>query len=328
MNNLILSIAIVVYNTEKYLNECVMSCVNQNASNELYEIVLIDDGSTDGSSEIMDSFASEYDNVSVIHQNNFGVSAARNKAIECCRGDYIWFVDSDDFIQTDIIGDIIACLNKYRPDRFGVDLYWFNNELTDKELELKSKNLIVSNGPRYLCGNIYRKSIIKDNSISFDSEINVEEDMLFNYDYAIYEKTFKELNKVAYFYRGREGSLTHSSKESLLDPTLKIALKMKSFMYTGYGDTVYASFKMIKCIYDYLTVIVSLPYKKYRYYFLNLKNAGLFPMNVPQSAKEKARMKNINVDLKIFDVCSTYRGLFCLWKKQIKKKINKLIDRV
>ena len=91
MKNCYLSIIIPVYNVEKYLGECLNSLLSQNIDKSLYEIICINDGSTDGSPYILDKFKQKYPNIIVVHQNNMGVSAARNTGIELANGNYFWF---------------------------------------------------------------------------------------------------------------------------------------------------------------------------------------------------------------------------------------------
>jgi len=93
------SIIIPVYQVEKYLEQCLESVLNQNFND--YEVILIDDGSTDNSGKICDDYASKYSNIEVIHQTNSGPSVARNNGMERANGDYIVFIDSDDYIEPD-----------------------------------------------------------------------------------------------------------------------------------------------------------------------------------------------------------------------------------
>ena len=95
-----LSILVSVYNTEKYLRRCVDSLLSQTV--EDYEIILVDDGSTDGSGRICDEYARENDRVHVIHQENAGLSAARLAGIRASCGAYLGFVDSDDYVEPDM----------------------------------------------------------------------------------------------------------------------------------------------------------------------------------------------------------------------------------
>ncbi|MBQ6052023.1 MAG: glycosyltransferase family 2 protein [Clostridia bacterium] len=106
---MLFSIIVPVYNVEKYLKECIESLINQNSEN--YEILLIDDGSTDQSPTICDNYAAKYDNIRVFHKQNGGLSDARNNGIENAKGDYLIFVDSDDWIADNalsVFSDILS----------------------------------------------------------------------------------------------------------------------------------------------------------------------------------------------------------------------------
>lgn len=106
-----LSIIIPVYNTAQYLNKCLHSILDQNVDKSSYEIIIVNDGSLDNSQQIIDEFCSTYNNVSCITQKNQGQSVARNRAIEVATGEYIWFVDSDDWVETDSIEAITSEYN-------------------------------------------------------------------------------------------------------------------------------------------------------------------------------------------------------------------------
>ena len=96
-NDSLISIIVPVYNVEQYLSRCVDSLVNQTYHN--IEIILVDDGSPDRSGEICDEYAKKDKRVKVIHQSNGGLSDARNTALDIAKGDYLMFVDSDDWIE-------------------------------------------------------------------------------------------------------------------------------------------------------------------------------------------------------------------------------------
>lgn len=123
---MLLSIIIPVYNVKPYLEQCVNSVL---ALKSEHEIILIDDGSTDGSGELCDKLNSENEHIVVIHQKNSGLSAARNTGISNSTGDYIMFLDSDDFIDPDMTDKMLGVL-KSRPDVL-VGLY--NNFYADDE---------------------------------------------------------------------------------------------------------------------------------------------------------------------------------------------------
>ena len=93
------SLIVPVYNVEEYLQQCIESCEKQNLQKDDYEIVAVNDGSTDGSLDILKGLAERYGNIVVVSQANAGLSAARNAGLEIARGKYIWFIDSDDWIE-------------------------------------------------------------------------------------------------------------------------------------------------------------------------------------------------------------------------------------
>ena len=103
------SVIVPVYKVEPYLRQCVDSVLAQTFTE--FELILIDDGSTDGCGRICDEFSAEERDypVIVVHQENRGLSAARNKGIDICRGDYILFVDGDDTIEPDMIEMLVSC---------------------------------------------------------------------------------------------------------------------------------------------------------------------------------------------------------------------------
>ena len=114
MEHRLCSIIVPVYNVKDYLDECFKSILRQSYKN--YEVIIVDDGSTDGSSEICDYYASNYLNFKVIHEKNAGVSCARNAGLRTCRGDYISFLDPDDIIEDRFLGDMISCIQENKVD--------------------------------------------------------------------------------------------------------------------------------------------------------------------------------------------------------------------
>lgn len=98
-----LSIIIPVYNVEKYVEKCIRSCENQDIPKEDYEVIVVNDGSPDGSLAIVERVAKEYPNIKVISQENQGLSGARNTGLAAAQGEYVWFVDSDDWIEEDCL---------------------------------------------------------------------------------------------------------------------------------------------------------------------------------------------------------------------------------
>lgn len=107
MDDLLLTYVVPVYNTEAYVLRCLQSLINQGIPEGNYEIIVVDDGSTDGSRELIDAFACDHRQVRVFSQVNSGISVARNVAIDNARGRYIQFVDSDDYLEHDVMGALL-----------------------------------------------------------------------------------------------------------------------------------------------------------------------------------------------------------------------------
>ena len=109
-NKYLITIIVAIYNGEKYLNECIDSILNQNYSR--LEIILVDDGSTDESGNICDKYLKKDKRVKVIHQKNGGVSVARNNALKISNGDYVCFIDQDDYIENDYVSYLLNLIIK------------------------------------------------------------------------------------------------------------------------------------------------------------------------------------------------------------------------
>jgi len=126
MNDKVISIIVPVYNVEAYLDECVQSIVNQTHKN--IEVILVDDGSEDKSSSMCDEWAKKDSRIKVIHQDNQGLSMARNAGIDIARGYYIYFVDSDDYIDYELCSKMVQALEKTGSDIVAVNYYQVDEE--------------------------------------------------------------------------------------------------------------------------------------------------------------------------------------------------------
>jgi len=111
-----LSIIVPIYKVEPYLDKCVQSLLDQDISSSDYEIILVDDGSPDHCPELCDEYAAQHTNVRVIHRPNGGLSAARNSGLAVAQGQYIQFVDSDDYLESNVLGTLIAQMDREQLD--------------------------------------------------------------------------------------------------------------------------------------------------------------------------------------------------------------------
>lgn len=217
------SIVVPVYQVEKYLRQCVDSILGQTFAD--FELLLIDDGSTDGSGLICDHYAQIDERVRVIHKRNEGVSAARNIGLEICRGEYITFVDSDDTVDSDLLENAVNSMLNVQTDLIISGLYmetWKNGIIdrtvrygittaqnyTIREL-LENMNIaypqICICGP---CCKLYKREIIQKNSIRFVEFLNYGEDTYFNLAYfACCKKVFFSQVCCYHYRRVNEESL-------------------------------------------------------------------------------------------------------------------------
>lgn len=214
MKNSKISVIIPVYKVEKYLSKCLESVINQTYKN--LEIILVDDGSPDKSGEICDKYASRDERIKVIHKENGGVARARNTGLDAASGDYIGFVDSDDWIEPDMYELLINNATKYDADisMCGETVYEEGKIISassgEELLELsciEAKKITVVGGTMgYIWNKIYKQSIIGD--IRFDPQYGCSEDLMFVYQ--LVENTDKLVidNHAKYNYFRNEGGIT------------------------------------------------------------------------------------------------------------------------
>lgn len=202
----VVSIIVPVYNVEKYLKKCVKSIINQTYKK--LEIILVDDGSPDRSGTICDCLAEKDRRIRVIHKENGGVSTARNAGIEVATGEYICFVDSDDWLPSNAIEILISRIKKDYSDFCMGDVMhvgirdsslW---KLKDACIEIENINEIVSFGYALKApwAKLFRSEIIKKTRLSFLPGIAYGEDTIFVWSYLSYCNRISIIDSVVYFY--------------------------------------------------------------------------------------------------------------------------------
>ena len=179
-SDLKLSIIIPMYNAEKYIEECLDSILNSNVSKNLYELVIVNDGSKDKSPEIAQNYATKYSNITYLTQENQGQSTARNYGIKTCQGEYVWCVDADDKLISEQLPKIVGTLDKYKNlDIFAVQLQNVTEEGKYLDIEctqpLVEHNRIISGVeavisgyiPSSVCALIARRELFVENNVFF-----------------------------------------------------------------------------------------------------------------------------------------------------------------
>ena len=274
-----ISVVVPVYNVKDYLERCIDSLTSQQY--EDYEIILVDDGSRDGSSELCDIIEKKIHNVKTVHKKNGGLASARNYGLEYVRGKYVTFVDSDDWVTCDYFSFIDEHLKKNKVDvlKFGyqrvqnnelrdISIPYFKEGVYDRE-KLETDVLPGTIGPISLfdysqsalmsaCVCAYSVKFLKDNNIIFQSEQEIlSEDHLFNYQALLSAEKVEISHRVLYLYDFREGSLTKryiidmvERKQNLLQ-AYKIELKKRN-LFEKYKAAYYS-----QCVDGYYACITN-----------------------------------------------------------------------
>lgn len=217
MSNIFVSIIVPVYNVERYLRECLDSIAQLKAFS--WEAILIDDGSTDSSGKICDEYARQDSRFRIVHQKNAGVSAARNAGLDAAKGEWIWFVDSDDSINPDfeilnpeVLNDADYVLFDMRKFRDGEELNSLEHQKGTVKFADLSKNDFLC---KYQCNHhprlFYKKTWLMIDHLqrlAFSLGTRVGEDLEFQYKYLTRCQRPARLDAVLYNYRLREGSAT------------------------------------------------------------------------------------------------------------------------
>lgn len=221
------SIIIPVYNAEKYISTCLESVSQQTYRD--FDVILIDDGSKDKSKIICESFCEKYPKQYKYYwQENSGVSAARNFGITKAAGEWIMFIDADDVISEHAIEQMLKSIDEKNDDivisGYTRDINGFNVSEQLTTYSSNSLNKLLLNSPNYkklyadlgnlfddivlmsVWGKLYRKSIIIDNGLKFNTKLKVCEDVVFNYEYFTRIRNAVFSHSVMYFYRIADGS--------------------------------------------------------------------------------------------------------------------------
>lgn len=226
-----LSIIIPAYNVENYIKDCLDSIISQKADD--YEIILVDDGSTDLTGKICDEYAEKYSQCKVFHKENGGLSHTRNYGVEKATGEYIMFVDSDDFVISETLHHILEFINK-KPQVTVFNYQTYDNKIVNNNCH----NLSEFKSDEFITGKEYLKKALQDNLLygwyawlycinkeyylnnKYEFEVGKEyEDVRLTYRILLNAEKISVLNKDVYSYRvNRVGAITQmKTLKSMLD---------------------------------------------------------------------------------------------------------------
>lgn len=298
------SIIVPIYNSEKYMSKCIESILNQTLSE--IEIILVNDGSTDNSGKIIENYAKKDNRIKVIHQQNSGPSVARNKGMSIAKGKYIGFVDSDDYIESNMYEELY---NNANNKSIEVAMCSYNEKYLYNDIEYVIKPKLDSNmiyekedikqgiistfskndnyGFYSLCNKLYLKEWLIKENLTIDINRDHGEDWWFNINVFSKLNSFVYIDKVLYNYvHSNNKSLMVKYRENQFDLFLDGRLKMKEIMPKEYMD--YNEFNK-RFVYEFSAYIIR-TFKEVE----DSKKRNLLIRNVLNNEEVKESCKNLS----------------------------------
>lgn len=323
--NPLVSVIVPIYNVEKYLNKCIDSIINQTLKE--IEIILVDDGSTDDCTQIIDEYAKNDNRIIVIHKENGGQGSARNIGIDIAKGKYIGFVDSDDWIDLNMYEELHKDITRNKSDMSicGRRVVDENNKLSG---EVKLINEVINLNEfgldKYIISRLlsphtvvvynrlYRKTIIKKNDIRFKSVDEVgSEDALFNYSVLFNTKIISSIDKVFYNGVARDGSTARTYKFGSMTKTANLMESMK-----GYSERINKQ--------EVWSNVEPIIFQFYQQWNINLIKE-YSNENIIKTISKELELANKN---KVFKQCQKRLALGIKHEKNLKKYGYKLSGRL
>ena len=292
-----ISIIVPVYNAEKTLDRCVKSIIKQSYKD--VEIILVDDGSTDKSPELCDNFTKCDDRIKTIHKTNGGVSSARNEGLLNAQGDYISFIDSDDYVDENYISSFFM---KGELAEFSIQGY---KAKTNNGVLFKTVSDSVISIPQLIhlaeanntinspWGKMFSNDIIKTHLLKFDERLSYGEDHLFVLNYLLFTNSIHSSCNMGYNYvDNQEGSLTHklvpASTYAIYLRSLNDVYKRLMLKYTPYEKLLRVSYNR-RLYYDLLNYLIA----------CSMSNFGALELSrLKEKASKVIRTKTAGLSLK------------------------------
>lgn len=342
-----ISVIVPIYNVEMYLRQCLDSIIKQTYNN--LEILLINDGSTDKSLFICKEYEKIDNRIKVIDKENGGVSSARNVGIEKSTGEWICFIDPDDWVEKNMIEKLLINAKKYKADIIQGNCYynkgdkqWKREAITPKvikkineEIELFQLGIIcniyakkkngISLGPiRGVWGKLYKKEIIKD--LKFNQDLYMFEDGLFNLYAFDKAKTVVVFNFYMYHYRLNQNSACNKYKSTWTKQAEQIIIETKKFIEIKRDNKFNKVYNAIVCEMFTSSLTRSIFHKDNGKTKKEEKNILKSYINnsIYEKAFESIDFKYLNKKQKLIIFLAKYKAVNSIYYiYQIKNKINK-----
>ena len=265
-----LTFILPIYKVEAYLPQCVDSILSQ--CDESCEVILVDDGSPDGCGAICDRYAAADDRVRVIHKPNGGLSDARNAGFRLAKGQYVLFVDSDDYIEPGSVGKLLDWIGDTQADvaflqsrKVYPDGTWepMGEELEREQVFGKTRDTVLeylAGRPKFpgsAWGKIYRREFLAENSLHFPADRRLSEDLSFSLNVFLTAQRFDVLEFPYYCYRqNRAGSITNTvSPKYYFDTAIFVTETAAQFAPERRAETPGAKCAMSYAAYEYAILV-------------------------------------------------------------------------
>ena len=276
-----LSIVIPVYNAERYLAGCLDSCLAQDNGAEDYEIVCVNDGSTDGSLALLRQYQQSHKNLVILDDSNHGVAAARNHGLDAANGEYVWFVDADDAIAPGSLLRLQQIAEAQNPDRIAFRFMEFTNVIPDSSvLQIRPGKPGVSS----VCSNLFRRNFMQQHKLRFSHpELSIAEDAVFMCELRSHPHSEIRLDDTLYCYRQQAASAMHArgNREKALR-TLNSYCKAASLIRDCYAsDSLHRELNaglLLYHVHSALTMLAAMPRKQAAPFLAQLKQEKLYPL--------------------------------------------------
>ena len=331
------SIIVPVYNTQAYLKECLDSLINQTLKE--IEIIIINDGSTDNSINIIKEYEEKDNRIKLIDKENEGQSATRNKGLEQASGEYVAFVDSDDYIDLNMYENLYDSARKNKADLVICDYSNIKNGkiLNEKVMKLKNESIVLNDISvsyyilKYIRGykhghevwnRLYRRDLLINNNIRFlvnrmNGLPEIGEDLYFNLKYSLFMNKVISIPSPLYKYRIRENSSMTMSKPILINQMVNICGKFNQDC-----SEIISPKTLVNLNFSILCSVICEEYSRYRYQ--NRLTEFFYNLNILK--RNNSYIKNSinwtllkgNIGNKTYAILLYFNGLFLI------KLINKI----
>lgn len=297
------SIVIPVYNVEKYLNTCLNSILNQTYKN--FEVIIVNDGSSDKSQDIIDVYKEKDPRFQAFVKNNGGVSDARNYGIEHCTGDYLLFIDSDDYIEKDLLKELSSVLKKRKYDIIKFKMHLVSEtgkilekvEETSSSKEINLKEALEQSRSDLACSYCYNLEFWNRNSFAF-AKNKVHEDYGL-VPFILYRSTsMYYLDYYGYHYVQREGSIMHGAES--IARRVQDMLYHFDFLYGSIQSETSSNDEYKKMLISYIAngIIYNARYldgRELKDYIQELTRREVFDLILEDTPKRKVKKKMLQI---------------------------------